>query len=92
MINELPSEEPALQRLAAVAAIRRDASSGGMRLRRMAAKVTVAELAGTLGTSAPALSQWERGTLVPRADHALDWEAALQRVEGAQDGPSGAAQ
>jgi DNA-binding transcriptional regulator YiaG len=86
MISEQNPQDP-IKKLAAVAAIRREAASGEMRRRRVSARVTVTELAATLGTSVAALSQWERGQLTPQANHALAWDAALRSVEGPSSSP-----
>lgn len=72
---------PMSTQLAIAARVRRDAASGAMRRRRLAAMTSQPELAQEIGVTVATLSRWERGVLRPSPTHACRWDRALRAVE-----------
>ena len=73
--------------LLAVSVIRRQAVTGILRARRVAAGVGLREFAPAVGVSPSALSRLERGLVRPTPDHAVRWEAALRAIESSSSAP-----
>lgn len=55
-------------------------TSGEGRRIRMAARVTVRELAEHVGVTKATIRRWESGEMVPRGQHAVAYLAALRRI------------
>lgn len=72
---------PGLAHALGIARVRRLAASGEARQRRIANRVSQAELAKDIGTSQAALSLWERGLRRPTGDTALAWLDVLDEWE-----------
>lgn len=53
---------------------------------RIAAGVSLRELAAVLGVDPASLSRWETGAVVPRAKAAARWEAEIARLDQAREG------
>jgi len=68
--------------LAKVSRMRELAESGAARRRREARRISVSELAQSLGVPASQLSRWERGRNAPRPAAAITWYDALQELNG----------
>lgn len=66
--------------IADLAAARFLATSGEGRRIRLAARITVRELARQIGVSKLTVRRWESGAMVPRADHAVAYLAALRQI------------
>ena len=65
----------------AIAKGRRLAASGAGRALRVAAGLSLRDLARALGTSPAVVSRWERGQRVPHADMAEQWVTLLGRLQ-----------
>ncbi len=59
---------------------RRLAASGDGRAVRLAAKITLTELAAQLGVSPSTLLHWERGDSAPRTDVATRYSELIERL------------
>jgi transcriptional regulator with XRE-family HTH domain len=57
--------------------MRQMARSGEARRIRLAAELTLREVAAEVGVDAGTVSRWEAGLLAPRCGHALRWEEVL---------------
>jgi len=60
--------------------VRRLAQNGGARVIREGVGLTASELAREVGVSPAAVSRWERGERIPRADVAERWADLLRRI------------
>ncbi|GEM_PF-2355293 len=69
-----------LDELRTVAAVRRMLRSGEAREMRIAAQVSVSELAQVVGVSEGTLWRWENGTRVPRPAQAVALAVALEAL------------
>lgn len=58
--------------------------SGEGRKRRVAAQLTMREVASALGIDVAALHRWETGVTSPRGESALQWLELLESVERAR--------
>lgn len=58
------------------------ARTGGGRVIREGASVSLRELAAEIGVSPSALSKWERGVASPRLEAATRWARALRAISG----------
>jgi DNA-binding transcriptional regulator YiaG len=70
--------------IADLAAARFLASSGEGRRIRVAARVSLSELAGEIGVTKASLRRWESGLMVPRGRHAAAYLTALRRIGARQ--------
>jgi transcriptional regulator with XRE-family HTH domain len=64
-----------------LAAARKHAETGSGRAIRTQARLTLAEVAATLGVSEPAVSRWENGLQMPRTKAAIRWAKLLRKLE-----------
>jgi DNA-binding transcriptional regulator YiaG len=72
--------------LAALARVRRMAADGSARRIRQAARLSGPEVAGVLGVTAQAVSDWERGNHRPSPEVALAWLRLLDDLAQAEPG------
>jgi len=66
--------------IADLAAARFLATSGEGRRIRLAARVSLRELAAEVGVTKASARRWETGAMVPRGAHAIAYIAALRRI------------
>jgi transcriptional regulator with XRE-family HTH domain len=67
--------------LLALVDVRELARSGRAREIRLASGLSLYDVAGSIGSSAPVLSRWETGQRRPYGPAALRWHALLQALE-----------
>jgi DNA-binding transcriptional regulator YiaG len=68
--------------LAAVARARRLAKSGAGRAMRVAARVSIRDVAHAVGTSTSVVWRWKKGQRLPRAEFAVRWVRVLDGLDG----------
>lgn len=66
--------------ISAVARGRALAHSGAGRSIRLAARISLGELARAIGASQPAISRWERGVCLPSPEYAARYAAELDEL------------
>jgi transcriptional regulator with XRE-family HTH domain len=71
------------QQMRRVSHMRLLAASGDARSLRIEQRISLRELAETLGASPSTVSRWEQGHTTPRATSALRWADVLQVAEAA---------
>jgi transcriptional regulator with XRE-family HTH domain len=65
------------QDLRRISTVRTLAANGEARTRRVHLRLTLREIAETVGSSPSAVYRWETGAAIPRGAHALRWAEAL---------------
>lgn len=60
-----------------ISAVRMLIANGDARAERQRRRLTLREIADTIGSSPSTIHRWEKGTALPRGAHALRWAEAL---------------
>jgi DNA-binding transcriptional regulator YiaG len=68
--------------IAELAAARFMSTSGEGKRIRLAARLSLSELAAAVGVTKASVCRWESGDMIPRGAHAAAYLAALRRIGG----------
>ena len=73
-----------LSQLRALVEVRQRGRNGSAKAIRIAAGLTIAEVAAAVGVGESTVSRWEGGSRQPRGEAALRWAALLTELSTAQ--------